>query len=811
MCSEGLPPRHARSLVFQLLLNALWVFPLALLRHTWLLGWRFPSDPSAWGAVFRFNHGLYQDGLRVAGVALAVQLLAAAGWRVGGDWRTGLARAARVFAPVRWWGCAAIPGLLPLYPLNTLSPLLWLGAVFSVAWRLLDPVPFSGPASGRRTFRLPRHWPWALAGLTLAIHLVPWFNVTWPVMKGNRDYLLTGDQPAYLYMAESLVTDRDLDVSNNTLPPGVYGRTDGKHAGGPRRHNPGLSPSTPKSQRIAGRMGKAWWSTHRCGTSVVIAPPYALGRLLGGWERRLATLLIVMLVALAIRELALGAVALGVGPGLAAGLALVTGVSVPVAGMSTAIFPEPLMFVVMARLVRLCAESRDGLWLDAETGFHMAMAPWLQDKYLLWVFPFFVARMVAKGGRWRSLLALGFLPGISACLMMWNNRFLFDSLFPGKSLGTFLTLRETLLSGVPGSWFDWGYGLILLAPVVLLAAPGFLDMGSSVAPPARRVLWPSLAALAAGNWIIGSWPYWYGAFAPPNRFMLTLLPLCVVPAMAVTAGATGFFRKAAVLLWCYTACLGVETLLNPSRWYSRSHPAAGAVQWLGLDGLAVRFAPFFHGEAALNPGLWIAAAGLLLMLGLALARKPAVLRSPRALGWGVAASVVMACAMAGWQFGPCRLGPSDVLCEAGCIRSPAIATAPDGRPVLTCELDLTQAPRFATLAFAVRPVDAAGRTVGGEDFDVYTYTRDWVKASKANRAYRMRTGLIQVRRELDPPAAAVAVRVGLFVPGSRQSYKPLLRHSTNALRLPSRVEAGIGGRVPQSGAPAPRDEASDDH
>ena len=94
---------------------------------------------------------------------------------------------------------------------------------------------------------------------------------------------------------------------------------------------------------------------------------------------------------------------------------------------------------------------------------------------------------------------------------------------------------------------------------------------------------------------------------------------------------------------------------------------------------------------------------------------------------------------------------------------------------------------------------------------MYTYTRDWVKASKANRAYRMRTGLIQVRRELDPPAAAVAVRVGLFVPGSRQSYKPLLRHSTNALRLPSRVEAGIGGRVPQSGAPAPRDEASDDH
>jgi hypothetical protein len=116
--------------------------------------------------------------------------------------------------------------------------------------------------------------------------------------------------------------------------------------------------------------------------------------------------------------------------------------------------------------------------------------------------------------------------------------------------------------------------------------------------------------------------------------------------------------------------------------------------------------------------------------------------------------------------------------------------------VLACDLEVHSAPRFAVLAFAVRHLDAAGQTVSNEDFDALGYVRDWVLASKTNRAFRTRSGLVQVRRKLNPPPAAVALRIGLYVPGSGYTFKPLLRNAPNTLRLPPQrapVDLGTDG------------------
>ena len=66
--------------------------------------------------------------------------------------------------------------------------------------------------------------------------------VAWPVINNSRDSLLTGDQPAYLYITESLSEDLDIDIANNTLSEKTFGDSSGrhKHAGGLSVHNPKL-------------------------------------------------------------------------------------------------------------------------------------------------------------------------------------------------------------------------------------------------------------------------------------------------------------------------------------------------------------------------------------------------------------------------------------------------------------------------------------------------------------------------------------------------------------------------------------------
>ncbi len=131
----------------------------------------------------------------------------------------------------------------------------------------------------------------------------------------------------------------------------------------------------------------------------------------------------------------------------------------------------------------------------------------------------------------------------------------------------------------------------MLAPYVILFLAGWWvwrkdARRSSVGiPPMVAATFSILAAWAT----IGPWYSWFGGFAPPSRFMLTVVPIVAPLAMLATARLREPVRSLACVFWLLSLALGLECLNRPSTWYSLSHPSPFVASMLGWDGFSVRF------------------------------------------------------------------------------------------------------------------------------------------------------------------------------------------------------------------------------
>src|SRR6185369_10497525 len=100
----------------------------------------------------------------------------------------------------------------------------------------------------------------------------------------------------------------------------------------------------------------------------------------------------------------------------------------------------------------------------------------------------------------------------------------------------------TLPEGLPGLLLDQEFGLLVYAPVFVLAVPGFVRL----AMRDRRGALFAGGLIAAALLMAGSWPMWRGGWNPPARFLLP-----VVPALALGLAASfqrGFGSASALLL-----------------------------------------------------------------------------------------------------------------------------------------------------------------------------------------------------------------------------------------------------------------------
>jgi len=114
--------------------------------------------------------------------------------------------------------------------------------------------------------------------------------------------------------------------------------------------------------------------------------------------------------------------------------------------------------------------------------------------------------------------------------------------------------------GLPAILFDGTFGVAGSAPWLFLALPG---IAAGLRAPRLR---PALVAVGASLLALSLFRYWEGGYAPPNRYLVDVLPL-VAPLVALglvrTAGAA--LRAAAGLLAALGALAGLVFAAAPDR------------------------------------------------------------------------------------------------------------------------------------------------------------------------------------------------------------------------------------------------------
>jgi hypothetical protein len=447
----------------------------------------------------------------------------------------------------------------------------WLGlaaAVLSLAignrvrvWTGVGSVLDRVPA---RAFRL------AVAGgaLLLALLLIPghrWSGAT-----------LTGDEPKYLVMAESLYRDLDVDVSGDAGEPvtlrqfaanlRALGRSTANAllslartpfgADAPEGHRWSLGNWT-----IAGRQGGVYY-VQSPGLPVVLAPAVALQRSLAPHRRDPLVPLLTLALLWSITVLQVVLLAVEVSGSRLAGVAagLVAALSTPVFVGGYHFYPESAAAPLVPWIARFARRSGPALDRLRSAGLGLAAGtlPWLHPKFLLLAVAALVLllRRVLRDRPRLALSSVGFLAPLFALLLFdhhvtglarpdaFYQRFA-DPLYTGPAS----VLSPALLTGFVNALFGARDGLLVMAPVLvaaLLALPRLWRRD--------RTIVIDLGALFAALWIAAA-THQGGAPGPPGRLMGPVAALLAAP----LAVGLAELRPSLPFRWA-TAALAVVTL-----------------------------------------------------------------------------------------------------------------------------------------------------------------------------------------------------------------------------------------------------------
>jgi hypothetical protein len=203
------------------------------------------------------------------------------------------------------------------------------------------------------------------------------------------------------------------------------------------------------------------------------------------------------------------------------------------------IYPEvagALCSATLGHVVVSAWRTRRLTWgTSLEAAAALSALPWLHLRYLPIILAFALALVVAwwRAGRARPAGALlaGAPAAAWAALLALNWR-LFGGVPAVDEYGT-VGLAQAL-TGAPGLLFDRQFGLLPYAPGYVLALAGIALLPRAVGRgPAIALLLPAAAYVA----FIACFSYWYGAFSPPARMLVPIVPLLAAPLAAGLAAA----------------------------------------------------------------------------------------------------------------------------------------------------------------------------------------------------------------------------------------------------------------------------------
>ena len=350
--------------------------------------------------------------------------------------------------------------------------------------------PFFQP---RPPFRLP------VAG-QFAVPFLAYLALSWwlPGPAGPQ-----GDEPHYLVMAQSLLSDGDLDLADD-----FRGREYSSFYSGDLRAH--ASPHSPR-----GRL----YSIHAPGLPILIAPAYALAGY-GGAQALMAAL--AAATACLVYRLAHHVLA-------SAGLATLAWAAAafmpPSAFYAVALYPETpaALAVALFALVPYSGPRTRGAAIAAA-----ALLPWLHPKLLPLAGVGTLLALLRATGRRERVIALA-VPLASLGLLLAYFDTTYGTATLGAAYGPGLASDLSPLSiprGLLALFADRQFGLLLHAPFWALAFVGVVALARE-----RPLALAPLLLLGASTAAVGAaFSMWWGGACPPARFLVPTLPVLAVRA-----------------------------------------------------------------------------------------------------------------------------------------------------------------------------------------------------------------------------------------------------------------------------------------
>jgi hypothetical protein len=285
------------------------------------------------------------------------------------------------------------------------------------------------------------------------------------------------------------------------------------------------------------------------GPGFLLVPAYLVDRFLNrtlGTERQVAAIVFWQILgALLVHQMALAASAIGGGRAAALALAFAFALAVPILFYTFQIYPElPAALLLLFAFRKLVLDPFPSALGTLAAGFAIGALPWLHQKYSV------VAAALALYGAHRfihrkrpgwmveagSIALLSAPLAVSAFSIFLYNHALTGSLSPAA---TFSAAERSsfepggFVKGFLGLFLDRENGLFVFAPIYLLALIGFPALRSKHEALVRPLLLVVLSYLV----VIASFPYWPGAVSTMGRYVLSILPLLVLPSVVMVKRA----------------------------------------------------------------------------------------------------------------------------------------------------------------------------------------------------------------------------------------------------------------------------------
>jgi len=328
---------------------------------------------------------------------------------------------------------------------------------------------------------------------------------------------LTGDEPSYMLICQSIVLDRDVNLWNDAME---------------RR---GITFGHPRPQphkATFDRDGKVIYSIHPPGLPCLLSPFFALAMGTGLTPRFVCTSVLNILAAVFAVLIYRFAFSLSKSRLAAMAVAVLAACTCPLFIYSGQLYPE-----LTAGLLMLCAfflllrnPTRSRLATAAEAlfvGACLAALPWMHIRFAVFSFLGLIVLIAYRRGQVRYVLIALFPLLVSAtALTICHNRW-YGSPWPhaayvaqGSSSGLSSSFPK-LLRNLLGILLDSGCGLLTWCPWLVFVPAGIWF--SLKERKMETVILISGAAVYLA--VIASFSNWWGGFCPPNRFLVVLIPL----------------------------------------------------------------------------------------------------------------------------------------------------------------------------------------------------------------------------------------------------------------------------------------------